>query len=721
MFEIKEKIEEETLEYAKKIIFENPNKAYAITQRQNVGDREKVACLLIEAEALWHLSKFKEAIRVAEKIKEKMAKNERSYSYLYADSLIGNVYQDLGNREKALEYYTKSLPAAMELSDKKMAIKLMNNIGRIYVAYGAFDEAMACYKKSLAMAKESNDISLMAIITINIADLKLASEDIDGIENDIKGYLEDSRYAKDYLVISKVHIFLARLLKRKKLFDQAKQALEKAEKSIEEMGTEYLLIELYIEMIQILNEEKSNKEALNYAQKALTLTKKLSMYEKIAEVALLLAYIYERIGDVPEVLKCYKIYSEANEAYENEQLDVQKRLVTTQLGIERSIQEKERYKKYMAELKEKSEKIAEFHENIRIIGAIGQDITSTLALKESIQLLYGNISKLMDTTYFAVIHYNAITGELISRFVLESGEMTQVVETHAGTIKSIVSKCAKCREAKMINNYSSKTYKQEMIKYERYMSIEKTSRSLMFIPLIIQEELIGLITVQSKRKQAYTEYHFNMLKALATYVAIAIKNAQKSEYLSIEMKKREESQQRLNRLNDKLSKLTYIDELTNIPNRRKFVRHINHEIIRARRKKEMLGLLIVDIDYFKEYNDHYGHLEGDKCIEMVAATLEISIEREIDFVARYGGDEFILVLPNTDKKGLRKVAEKIRNRFEKVHQPHAHSKAADYVTVSIGGVAQIPKNKCTMEKLLHYADEALYVAKSKGRNQYTVH
>jgi diguanylate cyclase (GGDEF)-like protein len=172
----------------------------------------------------------------------------------------------------------------------------------------------------------------------------------------------------------------------------------------------------------------------------------------------------------------------------------------------------------------------------------------------------------------------------------------------------------------------------------------------------------------------------------------------------------------LERLNDNLRELSRIDGLTQIPNRRCFVENLNEILGINCRTGLPVCLLLIDIDHFKQYNDNYGHVTGDNVLKEVAGILKTCINRAGDVVARYGGDEFIAVLPNTDINGSRHVMEKIIKSIRNCCIPHEYSKIKPYLTVTIGGYIEIPDINSTLESILHNADLALYKAKEAGRD-----
>ncbi len=175
----------------------------------------------------------------------------------------------------------------------------------------------------------------------------------------------------------------------------------------------------------------------------------------------------------------------------------------------------------------------------------------------------------------------------------------------------------------------------------------------------------------------------------------------------------------LEKRNVELQRLSSIDGLTCIPNRRSFDVFIDKEWRRAIRdkKKAEISLIMIDIDYFKLFNDNYGHQTGDDCLKKVANSLNKCTHRATDLVARYGGEEFICVLADTPLDGAISLAEKMRKTIEKTAIKHEHSKITDIVSVSVGVSVIIPSDKNSPKDLIKAADEALYQAKENGRNQ----
>ncbi|MGI0483232.1 diguanylate cyclase [Geminocystis sp. CENA526] len=167
----------------------------------------------------------------------------------------------------------------------------------------------------------------------------------------------------------------------------------------------------------------------------------------------------------------------------------------------------------------------------------------------------------------------------------------------------------------------------------------------------------------------------------------------------------------------KLSKLATVDGLTGVYNRHFFDKTLTQEWQRCGREKQPLSLILCDVDYFKPYNDFYGHQPGDKCLIKVAKTIDNFLKRSSDFLARYGGEEFAIILPNTPLEKAVILAEKLRQEIEKLKILHKKSQVSKYITLSLGVASVIPSGDSSIESLIKMADNALYHAKESGRNQ----
>ncbi|OKP98925.1 GGDEF domain-containing protein [Paenibacillus sp. P46E] len=179
----------------------------------------------------------------------------------------------------------------------------------------------------------------------------------------------------------------------------------------------------------------------------------------------------------------------------------------------------------------------------------------------------------------------------------------------------------------------------------------------------------------------------------------------------------EKVHQELARANGELQRLSLIDALTEIPNRRAFDQRIQQLLSSGKEAASMVAVLIIDIDYFKSFNDNYGHAEGDRIIKEVAQVIHGEMEGERQFAARLGGEEFVVAAFDTGVSGAMGLSERIRMRIQQMSVHHGYSEVSSYITVSIGAAAGEATNPGEIALLMELADQGLYVAKTSGRNR----
>ncbi|MBP1644013.1 MAG: hypothetical protein H6Q03_2682 [Acidobacteria bacterium] len=237
------------------------------------------------------------------------------------------------------------------------------------------------------------------------------------------------------------------------------------------------------------------------------------------------------------------------------------------------------------------------------------------------------------------------------------------------------------------------------------------------IPIHFRDRLLGVFNFEHDRPLTFSQENVSLLQALCDQLAGLVHLAAVNRRLQDTSEELEQANRRLQELNRTLEELSIVDALTGVANRRQLDRALDLEWRRAIRAGSPLAFLLIDIDFFKRFNDAYGHLRGDAVLAEVAHLLAASLTRAGDQVARYGGEEFGALLPNTTLESARELAEQARVRIEARGIPHGGSDAARVVTVSIGVAAALPDPWKLPTFLIERADRALYLAKAGGRNR----
>lgn len=373
-------------------------------------------------------------------------------------------------------------------------------------------------------------------------------------------------------------------------------------------------------------------------------------------------------------------------------------------------------------------------ERERLVGAIAAKIRQSLDLEEILQTTVDEVRQLLQTDRVLIFRFEAdwsgvVTQESVARgwkAILGQGiydpcfEETYVRLYREGRVRAIedidTANLDKCHRDLLwecqvkANLVVPIVQNAEALSRESLLASSPQTRSAnpagenQIKTLTKTRTLWGLLIAHHcSRTRQWQDWEIQLLEQLATHVAIAIKQSTLFEQLEI--------------ANQELELIAISDSLTKLANRRRFDEYIDIEWRRAMRQQSWLGLVLCDIDYFKRYNDTYGHQAGDACLQKVAEAIARAVRRPGDLVARYGGEEFAVVLPNTDIAGAIRVAEEIRVRVRGLGIPHSASKIGDIVTLSLGVATIFPSPYKSISKFIGLADVALYKAKKQGRDR----
>lgn len=247
-----------------------------------------------------------------------------------------------------------------------------------------------------------------------------------------------------------------------------------------------------------------------------------------------------------------------------------------------------------------------------------------------------------------------------------------------------------------------------------YLSGHEAS-SILCSPILNRGKLLGLLYLENHlMPHAFTQERMELLNLLSGQIATSLNNAMMFDDLERLVAERTASLEAANR---KLERLSNLDGLTGLFNRRYFDVALSNEWSRMRRSQQPLSLIFCDVDFFKQYNDSAGHLAGDDCLRKLSDALRKGVRRPSDVVARYGGEEFVLLLPGTDRQGAHDLATSIQDEVAALAIEHSSSTVASHVTLSFGISCVVPDGTLDASELVRLADRALYLSKSEGRNR----
>lgn len=402
-----------------------------------------------------------------------------------------------------------------------------------------------------------------------------------------------------------------------------------------------------------------------------------------------LARLYERLGNFKSAFEHFKAFDALNHQMSSEKEDIKIKRIHARFDEEFKRNEAEIDKLRNVELKNKTTELQKTLKNLALIGQIGQRLTSSTDMDEIFEILRSSIYVLMSVDVFGLALYKSEEKKILYKYFEEKGEPTPLVEIDIHDRMSLASYCVLENEDLYIQSFDEEY--QKYLPHYQYVSIgenkEDTTRCIVYCRLIAEGECIGLITLQSYKAYEYNVNDFEIIKALAAYVAIAISNAQKKNVILEKAKQ--------------LEYLSYNDSLTGLSNRRCF----NEIISRYQEKNETnLGLIVGDMNHLKHINDHYGHIVGDHYLAQVAAILKQCAITENVF--RIGGDEFAILVENTNIDELEQIMESIRHECDRYIFDHVP------LSIALGYDIRI-STKTSFSDVFATAESNMYKEKSR--------
>ncbi len=377
-----------------------------------------------------------------------------------------------------------------------------------------------------------------------------------------------------------------------------------------------------------------------------------------------------------------QMLAQLEDLYEN-RLEAEKSAVLTQ----ETLKYNSHLKKKNLEIEKINIQLKEQYEELTALFQVSRSLTSTLDRNLLFEKIFQVFRDALQCDRIVLLLYHAGS---------ESLEAIKTTGLDAATVKGLSFKLGEGISGTVAANMQA-IYSGDLSIDDRNLSYKGrwvSSGSLLSMPMVLQNRLIGVLNIHHQKVKAFSPIAQQMAQAIADQAAISIENS---------------------RLYEKTRTLSATDDLTGLANRRQFQDILQREWAQSRRYHNTFSLLMIDIDHFKAYNDSHGHLKGDIVLKKVSALL-LQNTRGIDLVARFGGEEFVLLLPKADKEGSLAVAKKLCQCIEKEYFAGMEkSQPLKKLTVSIG-TSSFPTDSTDIYELLNLADEALYLAKRRGRN-----
>lgn len=638
---------------------------------------------------------------------------------------IGNIYFDIGDYEESYKFYSTAEKVVKLYNHSKnyysnysyeyFDVKICNNIGEIYRILGLYSDAVSYYKRAQEFDSLLDYHGTAGVILTNLGIVECHFGNYEtalSYINESIVYLEKYNYK---IGLCEAYGELALIYQKKHMNVESEKYYNKAISLSTEIRYAFVKINLLIEYAKFLEDIKNIEESINQLEDAYTISLENKLYKAANNVCKKIITLFEKQDDSINLNKYYKLYFQNERILEPLELDNKTRNFKMKVELEN---EKKNILKKSEKYRRRSEKLIEVIKNISIISEVGEKLTTSLELHKIYEMLNHEIQNFLKASVFGIALYDESSKTIEYQYCMEK---TKSIKMRNISIDSKSSMAAKSlREKKNIiindlpNEYLSYIEDTNYI-YNNNSSYEQLN-SVMFCPLIIEENILGVITIQAHDKNFFTMLNIEVIKALTSYVAIAINNTKKSIKLLDEVEKRRKLQEELESSNNKLIYLSENDELTQLSNRRKFNYIMEEEWSRAKQNKSQLSMLIFDVDFFKQYNDNYGHVCGDNCLFHISSAIKKSLF-ENSFAARYGGDEFVVVLPNMNVGEAIEFGDMLRRKVEALAIPNQFSENSEVVTITVGVSSVIPDDTMTIKELIKQADLALYEAKRSGKNK----
>ena len=684
----------------------------------NFYKQEKAEALTRIGRCLWITGKLNEAIEALNLSLETSKLLPKGGIEAEALNALGNVYLYMKTYDHAMDYYGKALEMSRSEELPELEAGILNNLGGLHKELHDLDTALGYYRDSLEKYEINRDNYGQAIPLFNSAEVYMEQKNWRESKENIDKVLEICKEKEAKVMYSYSLHLLGKMYKNQGSPEAALKEFYKSLNLAQETKDYHHQVVVYKDLYEIMLEKNNLKEAIGHVNNALEIAKSIDGEALISDLYASMAQVYEQMGEEFLAYKYYKAFYETTTKSEARRREEKLRSVSFQLQLEKSQKETKTYRHLVKELEKMTQELRYTYKQMEVVGKIGQNITATLDLEQIFDLLYENLNQLMEAMVLGIGLLDNNNQKIRYELFIEKGEKQPTFEVPVDSKNSWAVWCLENKRDVLINDVD--------LEYSNYLegtshTVGEPMQSVLFCPLMVEDQAIGVVTVQSLKKNVYSKHQLETLKTLSSYLAIAINNSQKSKALKKEIKTRKKAEEELKIVNSKLQKLSELDGLTNIPNRRCFDKNFEYVWNNAHRGGEKVSLLLLDVDFFKEYNDHYGHLDGDKVLQRIAKTIEGNLKRSTDLVARYGGDEFVVLLPNTDQEGALMVAKILQQRIRELKLSHGYSQVSPYITLSIGAATLQPIKGIQGKQLIDRADKALYESKEKGRNEISLY
>ncbi len=622
-----------------------------------------------------------ETVTFSNRAIDEAIKSSNNYILVEVQMFLGIHYRMNNQYDDAFKYYIASIKV-------KPTARAYNNLADLYLLIGAYEEANALLKKALIILDKIDELSeydriLYNTIYSNQAEVDLKAGHYEEATKNALAVIELSKATDDLIGVGIGYNLLGNIELLLESYDTALKYLHDSEAIFNtSTSSSRNQVKGYIEEVIYLEAECYYGKHMHL--ESISKLKHLEV-DRSRNYKLLIAN-YEALGDETSAYRTFKQYMDHLKSDEDDKAARQKSTFKTSVEI--------------YETEKKASEYELLYSNTKSISEIGRQIIAAEKLDDVFQAIYNHIDKIME---FDALSLAVIEDEIIHfNWVMDQNEKLDAFKVELSNKNSFSSWVARNKKSIKINDAMTS---EEVKKYKEDGNINwygSTMNSMLTVPIMIKDTVLGIISVQCEGRFKYNEYDLEVINMLASFIGVAMKNWKDTL--------------KLKEANEKLEQLSKTDALTGISNR-----HILSEIVEDLFKSDGTGhynisVVMIDIDHFKEYNDTYGHVEGDRCIIEIVNQLRIVLDDDNNRLFRYGGDEFVAIVPFIDEKALEQLLDGLRLSIESLAIVNKGSKVSDYVTCTFG-YTTVKKGQHDYQRAFYLADEALYMAKAAGKNR----
>lgn len=648
--------------------------------------------MLNYAKELYSVGRNENAREIALDIYQVTFNNALHEQHMLCCNVLGNLSARVGFYALALDYYHQSLNIMDHHPIRKnYRSTLINNIASLYASLKLYDSAIKYYAEALKLAEQEGNTETQFLIYYNMGDIYARGNECHELKT-VKFLIQAMIKATCQQVFHKglYALICSKYERISGNYQSALEHLESIPKFLEVEEDPITRIEYYLERALNLEFLKDYNDSFEQAELAYKSVIKSGEFEFEREVLAQLCRLTRLMGDSDKI-----IY-------------YQQKLINTDEEFINRMNEMTIYQikeKSVLNIEEKLNKNAlKLLKDMQLVYNISREITREQDYDKIFSLIIEKLLSFLDFDALVIGLYDSSLKTIYNRMMYHDGEITRSFDVNIKNKSSLAAWTIRHKQ-EIYTGFNSHLRLEDFEPlHMNFPDLEVPYESVFYIPLFNEDEVIAVFSLQKFERDGFDHYELEMIRAISTYLSVAIANALKT--------------QELKRLNHELGLISLKDSLSGLFNRFALNIDLEHFFSKEVREKSNISALMIDIDYFKEYNDYYGHLDGDYIISGLS---EVILKHTLSLNAkayRYGGDEFLIIVLNEDDDKIVQLGQDILKDVYDAKIPHVEVGIDGVVTLSIG-IASFHKDyKIKSEDdLLKYADTALYTAKRKGRNR----